>query len=170
MGLIQDDLNNMLNDLITKCFAINRMLDRGMSILGVKFKMVKTAEILHPKIAHAYPSDKFADSISNYQASRNNLTVYGVTPAGDKDYIAPLDFIQDYYNENIELQDMISDTIDKAVDVGDYTTKKFLDGLLVRLADYTALSITLVDLFTDYGSDPYHLQRLDSVIEDYINV
>ena len=29
MGLIQNDLNDMLNDLVTECFAINRIADRA---------------------------------------------------------------------------------------------------------------------------------------------
>ena len=35
----------MLNDVLTKCFALNRLLDRDMSLLSVKFKMARTAEI-----------------------------------------------------------------------------------------------------------------------------
>ena len=98
------------------------------------------------------------------------MTIYGQTPIGDKDYIAPIDFIKDYYNENIELQDMISDTVDKAIEVGDHTTKLFLDGFLTTVPKYTAVAITLLDLFEDYGGDTFHLQVLDSVIEKYINV
>ena len=170
MGLISEELNNMLNDVLTKCFALNRLLDRDMSLLSVKFKMARTAEILHPALAHAYLGDEFADSISEYQASRDMLTIYGATPIGNKDYNTPLDLIVDYYNENLELQEMIYDTVDKAIEVGDYTTKIVLDGLLSRLSKYTALSITLVDLFTDYGSEPYKLQLLDSVIDKYVTV
>lgn len=170
MGLIQNDLNDMLNDLVTKCFAINRTLDRGVNVLGIKFKMVQASDIIHHRIAHAYLGEEFADGIAAYQTSRNNLTIYGQTPIGDKDYIAPIDFIKDYYNENIELQDMISDAVDKAIEVGDHTTKVFLDGLLTTVAKYTAVAITLLDLFEDYGGDTFHLQVLDSVIEKYINV
>ena len=35
-GLIDKKLNNQINELIGKCFAINRMLDRGMSLLNVR--------------------------------------------------------------------------------------------------------------------------------------
>lgn len=170
MGLIQEELNNMLNELVTKCFSINRILDRGVSVLNIKFKMLNASNVIHHNIAHAYLGDKFADSISDYQSSRNNLTIYGETPKGDRDYNTPLEFIQDYYNLNLELQDMISDTIDKAIEIGDNTTKIFLDGLLYRLSEYTAISITLVDLFTDYGSESFNLQMLDSVIDKYINL
>lgn len=170
MGLISEELNDMLNGIVTECFSLNRLLDRDMSLLSVKFKMVKTAEILHPTLAHAYLGNEFADSISEYQASRNMLTVYGATPIGDKDYETPLDLITDYYNRNLEFQDMIYDVVDKAIEVGDHTTKVFLDELLSRLSKYTALSITLVDLFTDYGNEPYKLQLLDSVIDKYITV
>lgn len=168
MGLIVEDLNNMLNELVTKCFEINRLVDRGVSILSVKFKMPKAAELIHQNIAHAYPSNILADSISDYQASRDNLTIYGATPIGNQDYASPLDFIRTYYNANLELQDMIYDTMDKCIEVGDYTTKVFLDGLINRLSKYTSMSIILVDLFANYGNEPFNLQMLDSVIDKYI--
>ena len=100
MGLISDKTNNLLNQLIGKCFSINRMLDRGMSLLMVRWKMVKTSEILHPAIAHAYPGDKFADSISDYQGQRDNETIYPSTPVGNKEYNNPLEFFIDYHKEN----------------------------------------------------------------------
>lgn len=168
MELINKELNNMLDNLVGKCFAINRMLDRGVSILSIKFKMIQASEIIHQKIAHVYPSDVFADSISTYQGERGMLTIYPFTPVGDKDYSSPLDFIKDYYKENIELQDMICDTIDKSIEIGDHTTKVFLDGLLNRLSKYTSLSINLVDLFESYGNGNFQLQALDSAIKDYI--
>lgn len=168
MELINKELNGMLNDLVGKCFAINRMLDRGISILSIKFKMINASKIIHQKIAHIYPSDIFADSISGYQSERNMLTIYPETPIGNRDYNTPLDFIKDYYKENIELQDMIYDCVEKAIEVGDHTTKVFLDGLLNRLSKYTALSINLIDLFESYGNDTFRIELLDSVIDKYL--
>lgn len=170
MGLISDKTNNLLNQLIGKCFSINRMLDRGMSLLMVRWKMVKTSEILHPAIAHVYPGDKFADSISDYQGQRDNETIYPSTPVGNKEYNNPLEFFIDYHKENLELEDMIKDAIDESVEEGDLTTKKFLDGLLERLIPYTAMSQTLIDLCKQYGMDSFHMQVLDANIDKYVNV
>lgn len=170
MGLISEKLNNRLNELIGKCFSINRMLDRGMSLLMVRWKMVRTSTLLHPAIAHAYPGDKFADAISGYQGQRDNESIYPSTPTGNKEYNNPLEFFRDYHRENLELEDMIKDTIDQAIEEGDLTTKKFLDGLLESLIPYTAQSQTLIDLCEQYGVESFHLQILDANIKKYIDV
>lgn len=170
MELISEKLNNQLNELVGKCFAINRMLDRGMSLLKVRWKLINTSNILHPKVAHAYPAEKFADGISDYQASRGNETIYPETPVGNKEYNNPMEFFIDYYKENIALENMIKDTIDEAIEEGDTTTKVFLDKILMNLLPFTALSQDLVDLVEKYGNDNFHLQMLDSVIEKYINI
>lgn len=170
MGLISEKLNNSLNELVGKCFATNRMLDRGMSLLGVRWKLLRCSELLHPALAHAYLGDKFADSISGYQGKRDCETIYPATPIGNENYDSPLEFVKSYHSANLELEDSIKDVIDEAVESGDLTTKKFLDGLLETLADYTAMSQNLVDLFTQYGNDKFALQLLDSNIDKYIVV
>lgn len=170
MGLISDKLNKELDEVRGQAFALNRMLDRGMSLLEVRWKLIKSAEILHPKVAHAYLGDDFADSISAYQAQRDNESIYTPTPAGDRDYENPLAFFEDYHRENLKFEDMIKDAVDNAIDEGDTTTKVFLDGLLGRLTPYIALSQTLVDLATQYGNEPFHLQIMDSVLKKYVNV
>lgn len=170
MNLISDNLNSQLNELVGKCFAINRMLDRGMSLLLVRWKLINASHTLHPKVAHAFPSSLFADSISDYQASRNMETIYPATPIGDKNYDTPLEFFVDFYNECVLLQNMIYDAIDTALEEGDHSTKTFLDGLVSRLIPFTDLAQNLVDLVTQYGNDTFHLQVFDSVIDDYVNV
>ena len=68
MELISKNLNDCLDRLIGKSFAINRMLDRGMSLLKVRWKMINSSNHLHGMLAHAYLGDKFADSISEWRA------------------------------------------------------------------------------------------------------
>ena len=154
MELISKNLNDCLDRLIGKSFAINRMLDRGMSLLKVRWKMINSSNTLHPMLAHAYLGDKFADSISDYQAERGMESIYPATPIGNREYSSPLDFFNDYMSENIEFEDMI----------------KFLDGLLYRLAPYIAASNDLVDLVSACDNDKFKLLVLDSEIDDYINV
>lgn len=170
MGLISEKLNYQLNELVGKCFAINRMLDRGMSLLKVRWKLIKTSDTLHSKVAHAYPSSIFADGISDYQALRDCETIYPATPIGNKDYSTPIDFFIDYHKENLELENMIKDAIEEAVEEGDHTTKKFLDGLLNNLSSFTALSQDLVDLFSKCDNNKFYMQMLDSEIDDYVNI
>ena len=168
MGMIPDILNYQLNNLIGKCFEINRMLDRGMSLLMVRWKMPNASKILHESVAHIYPSDVFADSISDYQGLRDAESIYPATPAGDRDYNSPVDFFRDFVAENREFEDMIKDGIELAERESDYTTKNFLNGLLNRLVPYTALSLQLVDMFEACENDKFKLMMLDAEMEDII--
>ena len=170
MGLISEKLNNMLCEIIGECFAINRMLDRGMSLLDTNFAMKNTAALLHPGLAHVFLGSKFADGIGDYIGSRNNLVYYPATPIGDKDYIAPLEFVKDFYTHMINLQTMTYDAIDEAVEEGDYSTKVFLDGFLKNIIKYTDFEKTLIDVFNSYGFSSVNLQLLDASIDKHIHL
>ena len=170
MGLISEKLNNMLCEIIGECFAINRMLDRGMSLLDTKFAMKNTAALLHRGLAHVFLGSKFADGIGDYIGSRNNLVYYPATPIGDKDYIAPLEFVKDFYTHMINLQTMTYDAIDEAVEEGDYSTKVFLDGFLKNIVEYTDIAQTLIDVFNSYGFSSVNLQLLDANIDKHIHL
>ena len=170
MGLISEKLNNMLCEIIGECFAINRMLDRGMSLLDTKFAMKNTAALLHPGLAHVFLGSKFADGIGDYIGSRNNLVYYPATPIGDKDYIAPLEFVKDFYTHMINLQTMTYDAIDEAVEEGDYSTKVFLDGFLKNIVEYTDIAKTMIDVFNSYGFSSVNLQLLDANIDKHIHL
>ena len=170
MGLISEKLNNMLCEIIGECFAINRMLDRGMSLLDTKFAMKNTAALLHPGLAHVFLGSKFADGIGDYIGSRNNLVYYPATPIGDKDYIAPLEFVKDFYTHMIDLQTMTYDALDEAVEEGDYSTKVFLDGFLKNIVEYTDIAQTLIDVFNSYGFSSVNLQLLDANIDKHIHL
>ena len=170
MGLISEKLNNMLCEIIGECFAINRMRDRGMSLVDTKFAMKNTAALLHPGLAHVFLGSKFADGIGDYIGSRNNLVYYPATPIGDKDYIAPLEFVKDFYTHMINLQTMTYDAIDEAVEEGDYSTKVFLDSFLKNIVEYTDLAQTLIDVFNSYGFSSVNLQLLDANIDKHIHL
>ena len=170
MGLINEKLNNMLCEIIGECFATNRMLDRGMSLLDTKFAMKNTAALLHPGLAYVFLGDKFADSIGDYIGSRNNLVYYPATPVGDKDYTTPLEFVKDFYTQMINLQTVTYDAVDEAVEEGDYATKVFLDSLTKNIVEYTDIAQTLIDVFGAYGSNPVNLQLLDANIDKHIHL
>ena len=170
MGLISEELNSLLNNLVGRCFRLNRLLDRGMSLLNVRWAMFKSSELLHPALAHAFLGDKFADSISDYQGSRNNETIYPATTIGDQNYNNYLEFFKEMLNEFIIFSNEIEDTISFAIQDEDNTTKVFLDGLLSRLAPYIEQMQDLVDLGTDYGTDRLGKRFFDENIEKYIKV
>lgn len=169
MSLISTELNSMLNTVVGKCFAINRMMDRGISLLGVRWNLECTAKAIHEPVAHKY-SGELADGVSTYQAKRGNETIYPRTPDGNKDYKTPYDFFADYHSENIDLENLIKRTIQRADKDGDYTTKIFLDGMLTRVSDFTELSDRLVKLFGLYKDDMGKTFKLDNVITKYIDI
>lgn len=167
-GLIKGNINQAINVLIGKCFAINRMLDRGMSLLDVRWKMIHTARYLHPQLAHAFTGDKFADGLSGYQASRSNETIYPATPEGNRDYNKPIDFFRDVLKEILEFQEMLYDVYDLAKDEGDLTTKKYMSSVIGNLVPYTDLVMTLIDLSENFGSENMGIALMDANIEDYV--
>lgn len=168
MGLIVESLNHTLDSLVGKCFYMNRILDRGVSLLNVKFKLPNTAEVLHYHGAHVYLGDKFADAIADYQALRDNETMYPATVAGDDVFDKPLSVFLKFHSENLSFENMVLDAIDQANDIGDFATKHFLEKILDNLTEMTGLSKLLVDIFTDCDNDRFKLLMADSVIKEYI--
>lgn len=165
-GLIKENVNETLNQLIGDMFAMNRMLDRMMSVMSIKFVMPKTVNILHPKMAHAYPAE--ADKISDYQGSRNNLTAYPETPIGNEDYSTPLEIFNRMLMKQLEIEESISEAIVLAYDEGDMITKVFLQDFLLNFNKYTEQILLLIDKATMYGDNSVHWMLFDSNVEDFI--
>lgn len=163
--LISESLNTRLDELVTKLFAGNRICDRAMSILDLKFVMNNTVKFLHPKLAHLYPA--LADMISDYQGARNVLTVYGLTPLDDTDYSSPLDYFNRMIDYMIELETLCSEICEFASEDNDYTTKVFIESFLLKLIPVTKQCLLLADKAEKYGSD---LMGFDSRIEDWITL
>lgn len=168
-ALIRTEVNEKLNELVGKCFAINRMLDRGMSLLTVRWKMIQTEKILHPQMAHAFTGDDFADGISGYQAKRSNETIYPATPIGNREYRTPLDFFNDVLKELLDFQDALYDAYEISKEYQDYTTKKFVNGIISNLVDYIDMAQTLIDLVENYGNDPRGWALMDANIDEYFD-
>lgn len=159
--LISDNINSKLDEIVTKCFEGNRIADRGMSILAVKFAMNKSESILHPKIAHLFPA--LADKVSGYQDSRNCLTFYGVTPADRSDYDSPLEFFDKLYYFMLDLEALICDTVDMTEE--DHFTHAFLLEFSRSIAELTAQCQLLLDKATFHNGD---WMAFDHRIDEFI--
>lgn len=159
--LISDILNSKLDEIVTKCFEGNRIADRGMSILAVKFAMNKSESILHAKVAHLFPA--LADIVSGYQDSRNCLTFYGTTPSDRSDYVSPLEFFDKLYYFMLDLESLISETIDMAEE--DHFTHAFLFEYSREIAKLTAQCQLLLDKATFHKDD---WMAFDHRIEEFI--
>lgn len=160
--LIPETLNNKLDEIVTKCFALNRIYDRGVSILNIKFVMNNTVKFIHPKIAHKFPA--LADIVSDYQGSRNNLTFYGATPEDRSDYTSPLEFFEKILDEMYDFESLISEALELSRDE-DCVTYAFILRFTEEVAKVTEQSILLADKATAYNGD---WMLFDHNIEDFI--
>lgn len=151
MGLINDNLNSELDTLVGLAFLGNRILDRAMSILSVKFVMNNSVKYLHTGFSHLYPL--LGDIISDYQGSRNNLTVYPATPLDDTDYATPLSFFERLLDYQINYEESVKEVIKTAIDLGDFTTEAFLKSYLLTLNKYSEQIILLRDKAKEYGDN-----------------
>lgn len=161
-SLIPDQINSALDSIVTKCFEGNRIADRGMSILSVKFAMNNAEKLLHPKLAHLFP--QLADVVSGFQDSRGALTAYGLTPEDVTDYESPLDFFIRILDYCQDLEGLVSEAIEISSS-SDMITYAFLIKFLRQVSDVTAQCILLVDKAEIYGND--HM-AFDHRIEDFI--
>ena len=160
--LIPDNINNKLDEIVTKCFALNRVYDRAMSILSIKFVMNNTVKFIHPKIAHKFPA--LADVVSDYQGSRNNLTFYGVTPEDRSDYTSPLEFFEKILDEMYDFESLLSEALELSKDE-DCVTYAFVLRFVEQVSKVTEQCILLADKASAYKDD---WMTFDHNIEDFI--
>lgn len=163
MELVNPEVNERLNAIVTGAFYLNRVLDRMMSLFSVKFKMLNTARILHPALAHHFPSA--ADEVSDYQDSRGALTVYGATPLANFDATNHVELFEMMLEELIKYQDAIEDAIDFVIQEKDLMTKEFLSKYLLELNPYIATVANLLDVARAYGVDSRGMQMFDADME-----
>lgn len=164
-SLISESVNKELDGIVKTLFAGNRICDRGMSILSIKFVMNKTVSFLHSRLAHLYP--KLADVVSDYQGDRNCLTVYGETPLDATDYESPSDFFERILEYMEDLESQCYDVLNKAQEDSDITTVVFLQKFIDMLIPVTSQCLLLVDKCEKYNND---WMRFDHDIEDFITL
>jgi len=148
---VSDKVNLALNDIVLKCFYINRQEDRCMTELSVKFTMNKTSDILHPILAHSPLA--LADLIGDYQDQRNVLTVYGEVPTDATDYDNVLEMFEKSLEVWLNLEKCIADGVEICLNENDATTRVFLETFLVKIIPFTAQAILLCDKIESYGEN-----------------
>lgn len=162
MSLLSEPVNKKLDELLTACFAGNRLCDRAMSVLDVKFFMNKSVSILHPGIAHLFP--KLGDVVSEFQSDRNQTSIYGLTPLDATDYNSPQEFFEKLLEFVEGLESLAYDVKQIAMDDNDHTTVSFIDDFIENLIPLTKQCLLLVDKGNAYNND---WMRFDHDIEDF---
>ena len=166
--MISESVNNKIDFLVTEAFKCNRTLDRGMSLINVKFKLLKTAKILHESLAHHFL--EMADFLSNFQGDMGMLTVYGETPTADynvSNYIELFEMFLDYF---IKYKDAIEDVIDFCSFEKDHMTKSTLMEYLVNFKPYIVSMVNVLDAAKDYGIAPLNMRLFDDEIDDFLTI
>lgn len=166
--LISQELNARIDFAVTSAFRLNRLLDRACSILSVKFKLLKTSELLHKKFAHWFP--QAADFLSNFQDSRGMLTVYGETPLADFDAVSHIELFEMFVDEFIKYQDEVEDIIDASILEKDRMTESFLRDYLLKLNPYIQSAMNVLDVARMYGTEPLGMQLFDNEIKHCLTV
>ena len=164
-GLISEKTKLALEEIINQCFYINRIADRIVSILAVKFVMPNTSKIIHENYAHWAPV--YADTITDYMDARDCTTIYGETPRGDQEYENPLECINKTLEMNIELEKILKKAIDISIKELDYTTMAFLQNALYKIIPITKDLLLLVDKMELYGDTPKDWMKLDHDIVSF---
>ena len=164
--LISNRVAESLRLIVQYLFLGNRIVDRIMDNLAVPLVMTKSEQVLHDPIAHKYLN--FVDEVGNYAHSRNQMIGYLETPADMTIYSSPLAAFQKYLDYQIELEDLIQESMNIASEEGDKMTKKFLNKLLLEINAYTNEALLLVDKATMYGNDKFAWMVMDSNAEDLL--
>lgn len=156
--LISPKTNAQLNLCIGKCYEINRVLDRIISIMSVKFSCVNSIPMLHEGFSHKFPL--LADQIYDLQANFNELTDYPATPSDSSNYNNLEEIFQKVLDKVIELNDLLTGCIEICEQEGDYNIKSSLVTFLsITYVKYINQSIILRDKAHLYGDNVLDFDR-----------
>lgn len=150
--LISENTNRLLNLLVQKGFILNRLWDRGLSVLNIDFAMNNFEKIFHTGLAHKFPVE-WSDRFSEIQSKYNIMTEYLETPTDISLYKTPLEFFEKnlVYHESV-LQ-LLKDTIRVANESGDFNVSGELMDFMEDFNNYMNQAILLVDKAKLIGND-----------------
>lgn len=141
-------------ELIRQCFENNRLLDRLVSVLGVKFAMNNTAELLHKGYAHKFP--QISDEIGHRCLEAYNVDVeYGATAEGKQKYESVVEMIQVVVDTSIDFQNMLSGAVMTAQENQDINVYVELLDILKEFNPLVEQAILLNDKVKLYGDALY---------------
>lgn len=153
--IVTQETQNVIIELIGECFKMNRILDRQVSVLGVKFVYSNTANLCHQYIAHYFPT--LADKLGELCLERYNIPVaYPATPAGMQDYSDAEELIHDMEDKVIEFQTKFMGACRVAFENNDIHVYTDLLDLLEDVNEVVEQVILLADKINKYnGSMSY---------------
>ena len=151
-NLVSKSTQEALMEFVKQCFAMNRFLDRAVSVLGVKFAMNQLADLVHHGLAHAYPN--LSDTAGEKCLEAYNISViYGETPRGDEDYSTVSECIREINKRTIDFQTLTMGVCKIAYNNNDLQVYADMLDILKKVNEYVTQTILLEDKIGVYGND-----------------
>ena len=162
-NLVSKPTQEALMEFVKQCFAMNRFLDRAVSVLGVKFAMNQLADLVHHGLAHAYPN--LSDTAGEKCLEAYNISViYGETPRGDEDYSTVSECIREINKRTIDFQTLTMGVCKIAHDNNDLQVYADMLDILKKVNEYVTQTILLEDKIEVYGSN---IAAYDHDVKDF---
>ena len=150
-------------EFVKQCFAMNRFLDRAVSVLGVKFAMNQLADLVHHGLAHAYPN--LSDICGEKCLEAYNISViYGETPRGDEDYSTVSECIRAINKRAIDFQTLTMGVCKIAYNNNDLQVYADMLDILKKVNEYVTQTILLEDKIEVYGNN---IAAYDHDVKDF---
>lgn len=162
-NLVSKLTQEALMEFVKQCFAMNRFLDRAVSVLGVKFAMNQLADLVHHGLAHAYPN--LSDTAGEKCLEAYNISViYGETPRGDEDYSTVSECIRAINKRTIDFQTLTMGVCKIAHDNNDLQVYADMLDILKKVNEYVTQTILLEDKIEVYGNN---IAAYDHDVKDF---
>ena len=162
-NLVSKPTQDALMELIKQSFTLNRVFDRLVSYMGVKFAMNQTAELLHGGYAHLYLhlADVFgARCLESY----NIPVVYGETPKADEEYSSVKECIEVLESKVVDYQALMMGVCKIAFNHDDIHVYADMLDVLKDYNLYVAQAILLKDKIEVYGNN---IAAYDHDVKDF---
>ena len=162
-NLVSKSTQEALMEFVKQCFAMNRFLDRAVSVLGVKFAMNQLADLVHHGLAHAYPN--LSDICGEKCLEAYNISViYGETPRGDEDYSTVSECIREINKRAIDFQTLTMGVCKIAYNNNDLQVYADMLDILKKVNEYVTQTILLEDKIEVYGNN---IAAYDHDVKDF---
>lgn len=162
-NLVSKSTQEALMEFVKQCFAMNRFLDRAVSVLGVKFAMNQLADLVHHGLAHAYPN--LSDTAGEKCLEAYNISViYGETPRGDEDYSTVSECIREINKRTIDFQTLTMGVCKIAHNNNDLQVYVDMLDILKKVNEYVTQTILLEDKIEVYGNN---IAAYDHDVKDF---
>ena len=149
---VSEDTIKALYELNGKCFAMNRVWDATVSVLGVTYVCYNASKLIHEHIAHWYPH--IADLINERCLENFNIVAYyPATPSGDVSFDNLQDMMEQMLDKTITFQNEFMAVRNIAMNHGDILVVVELDRILLMLNEQVAQMLLIKDKAEQYQSD-----------------